>query len=163
MNRITTALLAALEALIVVAIGVGIALVPLTILWGTHYGLGIDWFVFWRAAVDVWLLGNGVDLAVQLPIETISALNLPGAESPFSLTFALLGFALLAILLGVRTGRRAAGTGYSFTAAGAAILSYGLLAALLTFSAGTAVVTPAPVQVILLPTLVFALGVLIGA
>ena len=162
MNRITTALLAALEALIVVAIGVGIALVPLTILWGTHYGLGIDWFVFWRAAVDVWLLGNGVDLAVQLPIETISALNLPGAESPFSLTFALLGFALLAILLGVRTGRRAAGTGYSFTAAGAAILSYGLLAALLTFSAGTAVVTPAPVQGVLLPTLIFAGGVLIG-
>ncbi|MGO4783347.1 cell division protein PerM [Cryobacterium sp. W22_MBD10_FK3] len=162
MNRITTALLAALEALIVVAIGVGIALVPLTILWGTHYGLGIDWFVFWRAAVDVWLLGNGVDLAVQLPIETISALNLPGAESPFSLTFALLGFALLAILLGVRTGRRAAGTGYSFTAAGAAILSYGLLAALLTFSAGTAVVTPAAVQGVLLPTLIFAGGVLIG-
>ena len=162
MNRITTALLAALEALIVVAIGVGIALVPLTILWGTHYGLGIDWFVFWRAAVDVWLLGNGVDLAVQLPIETISALNLPGAESPFSLTFALLGFALLAILLGVRTGRRAAGTGYSFTAAGAAILSYGLLAALLTFSAGTAVVTPAPAQGVLLPTLIFAGGVLIG-
>ncbi|ANP73815.1 DUF6350 family protein [Cryobacterium arcticum] len=163
MNRITTALLAALEALIVVAIGVGIALVPLTVLWGTHYGLGIDWFVFWRAAVDVWLLGNGVDLAVQLPVEVTTALGIAGAEAPFSLTIALLGFAVLAVLLGVRTGRRAAGTDYRLTAAGTAVLTYALLAALLTFSAGTAVVTPAPVQGILLPTLVFALGVLIGA
>jgi len=162
MNRITTALLAALEALIVVAIGVGIALVPLTILWGTHYGLSIDWFVFWRAAVDVWLLGNGVDLAVQLPVEVTTALGLAGAEAPFSLTIALLGFAVLAVLLGVRTGRRAAATRYAFTAAGAAVAAYALLAALLTLTAGHAIVTPAPVQGILLPTLVFAAGVLIG-
>lgn len=162
MNRITTALLAALEALLVVACGVGIALVPLTILWGTHYGLSIDWFVFWRAAVDVWLLGNGVDLAVQLPADLVTALGLAGAEAPFSLTIALLGFALLAVLLGVRTGRRSAATRHSFTAAGAAVLSYALLAGLLTLSAGSAVVSPAPVQGILLPTLVFAAGVLIG-
>ena len=155
-------MLAALEALIVVAIGVGIALVPLTILWGTHYELSIDWFVFWRAAGDVWLLGNGVDLAVQLPVDVSASLGLAGSELPFTLSIALLGFALLAVLLGVRTGRRAAGTEYSLTAAGVAVLSYGLLAALLTLSAGTAVVTPVPVQGILLPTLVFASGVLIG-
>jgi hypothetical protein len=162
MNRITTALLAALEALIVVAIGVGIALVPLTILWGTHYDLGIDWFVFWRAAVDVWLLGNGVDLAVQLPVDVSATLGVAGAELPFTLSIALLGFALIAVLFGVRTGRRAASTDYTLTAAAVAVLSYGVLAALLTFSAGTAIVTPAPVQGILLPTLVFTIGVLIG-
>jgi hypothetical protein len=163
MNRITTALLAALEALIVVAIGVGIALVPLTILWGTHYGLGIDWFVFWRAAVDVWLLGNGVDLTVQLPVDLSVSLGLAGSELPFTLSLALLGFGLVALLLGVRTGRRAATTTeYSITAAGTAVLAYGILAALLTASAGTAIVTPAPVQGVLLPTLVFAAGVLIG-
>jgi hypothetical protein len=162
MNRITTALLAALEALIVVAIGVGIALVPLTILWGTHYGLSIDWFVFWRAAVDVWLLGNGVDLAVQLPVEVSVSLGLAGTELPFTISTALLGFALVAVLLGVRTGRRSAGTDYTLTAAGVAVLSYGALAALLTLSAGTAIVTPAPAQGILLPTLVFGTGVLVG-
>jgi hypothetical protein len=162
MNRLTTALLAALEALIVVAIGVGIALVPLTILWGTHYGLGIDWFVFWRAAVDVWLLGNGVDLVVQLPVDVSASLGLAGSELPFTLSIALLGFGLVAVLLGVRTGRCAAGTDYTLTAAGTAVLSYGVLAALLTFSAGTAIVTPAPLQGVLLPTLVFATGVLIG-
>jgi hypothetical protein len=163
MNRITTALLAALEALIVIAIGVGIALVPLTVLWGTHYDLGVDWFVFWRAAVDVWLLGNGVDLVVQLPVDVSASLGVAGSELPFTLSIALLGFGLIALLLGVRTGRRAATTTeHSLTAAGTAVLSYGVLAALLTFSAGTTVVTPAPMQGILLPTLVFAAGVLIG-
>ncbi|MDQ1579348.1 MAG: hypothetical protein QOD05_123, partial [Microbacteriaceae bacterium] len=48
MNRTTVALLAALEALIVVAIGIGIALVPLTVLWAAQYHLAIDWLVFWR-------------------------------------------------------------------------------------------------------------------
>jgi hypothetical protein len=162
MNRLTTALLAALEALIVVAIGLGVALVPLTILWGTHYELSVDWFVFWRAAVDVWLLGNGVDLAVQLPVELTASLGIEGAGAPFALTIALLGFAVLAVLLGVRTGRRAAATRYALTAAGAAVLAYAVLAALLTLSAGHAVVTPAPLQGILLPTLVFGGGVLVG-
>jgi len=163
MNRITTALLAALEALITVAIGLGIALVPLTIMWGTHYGLGVDWFVFWRAAADVWLLGHGVDLAVQLPVDLSAALGLPGAEAPFMFTLPLLGFAVLTVLLGLRAGRRAAASGYRATALISAITSFAVFAALLTVSAGTQVVTPAPVQGVLLPTLVFAGAVLIGA
>ena len=41
MNRPLTALFAALEALLVVGIGIGIPLVPLTILWAAQYGLQI--------------------------------------------------------------------------------------------------------------------------
>ncbi|MGO4691960.1 cell division protein PerM [Glaciibacter sp. 2TAF33] len=163
MNRITTALLAALEALIVVAIGVGIALVPLTVLWATHFGLAIDWFVSWRAAVDVWLLGNGVDLLVQLDPATVAALGLPGAEAPFWITTALLGFALLAVLLGVRTGARASETPHPIVGMVAGVATYGVLATLLTFSAGDAVVRPAHAQGVLLPTGIFAVGVVIGA
>ena len=55
MNRTTVALLAALEAVIVAAVGLGIALVPLTILWAAQYHLAVDWFIFWRAAGDIWL------------------------------------------------------------------------------------------------------------
>ena len=49
MNRTTTALLAALEALIAVAIGIVIPLVPLTVLWATTFGMAADWLGFWRA------------------------------------------------------------------------------------------------------------------
>jgi len=163
MNRLTTALLAALEAVIVVAIGVGIALVPLTVLWATQFGLAIDWVTFWRAAVDVWLLGNGVDLTVQLDPAVVTALGLPGAEAPFPLTIALLGYAVLALLLGRRTGARAAETPYRWVGALSAIGCYGLLTALLGLTAGTDAVRPALPQAILLPTAVYAAGVLSGA
>ncbi len=163
MNRITTALLAALEALIVVAIGVGIALVPLTILWATHFGLAVDWFVFWRAAADVWLLGNGVDLTVQLDPTVVAALGLPAAKAPFPITIALLGFALLAALLGVRTGRRAAETPHRLVGVVVSILVYCALATLITFSVGAEIVRPSRLQGILLPTAIYAIGVLIGS
>ena len=163
MNRITTALLAALEAVIVVAIGVGIALVPLTILWATHFDLAVDWLVFWRAAADVWLLGNGVDLMVQLDPVVVAALGLPAAAAPFPITIALLGFALLAAILGVRTGMRAAETPHRWVGVVVSILAYGVLATLITFSAGAEVVRPSHLQGILLPTVIYASGVLIGA
>lgn len=163
MNRLTTALLAALEALIVVAIGVGVSLVPLTILWATQYGLAVDWLVFWRASVTVWLLGNGVDLAVQLDPTVVAALGLPGAEAPFSLTIALLGFAVLALFLGRHTGRRAADSPHRWTGVLTAIPVYGLLATLLTLTVGTDALQPSIPQGMLLPTAVFAAGVLIGA
>ncbi|HEV7957126.1 MAG TPA: DUF6350 family protein [Marisediminicola sp.] len=163
MNRSTTAMLAALEALIVVAIGVGIALVPLTILWATHFELAVDWFVFWRAAVDVWLLGNGVDLTVQLDPAAVTALGLPAPAGPFTLSIALLGFAVMGALFGVRTGMRAAETPHRHVGVFSAILTYGILAAALTLSASTGTVQPATSQGILLPTAIYAAGVLIGA
>lgn len=163
MNRVTTAMLAALEAVIVVAIGIGIALVPLTILWATHFDLAVDWLVFWRAAVDIWLLGNGVDLTVTLDPALVTALGLPGAEAPFELTMALLGFAFLAVLLGVRTGTRAAESAHRSVGVAAAIIAYGILATLLTLSAGIVGVSPALWQGIVLPTVIYALGVIIGS
>ncbi|HYI32594.1 MAG TPA: DUF6350 family protein [Glaciibacter sp.] len=163
MNRKTTALLAALEALIVVAIGVGIALVPLTVVWATQFGLSVDWLVFWRAAVDVWLVGNGVDLVVQLDPAVVLALGLPAAVDPFPVTIALLGFALLAALFGVRTGMRAAETPHRLVGVVVAVIAYGVLSTLLTLSAAHPVVQPSLSQGIFLPTLIYAIGVVLGS
>lgn len=163
MNRITTALLAALEALLVVAIGVGVALVPLTFLWAGHFGLSIEWFVFWRGAVDVWLLGNGVDLMVHLDPAVAANLGLPGAGAAFPLTMALLGFGLLAMLLGVHTGRRAAETPHRWTGVVVAVAAYAVFTGLVTLSASAGAVRPSLIQGILLPTLIYATGVLVGA
>lgn len=163
MNRKTTALLAALEALIVVAIGVGIALVPLTVVWATQFGLTVDWLVFWRAAVDVWLVGNGVDLMVQLDPAAVLALGLPAAVDPFPVTIALLGFALLAILFGVRTGTRAAETPHRQVGVVVSVTAYGVLSTLLTLSAGHAMVQPSLTQGSLLPTLIYGAGVVLGS
>ena len=163
MNRITTALLAALEALLVVAIGIGIAMVPLTVLWAARFGLSVEWFVFWRAAADIWLLGNGVDLTVQLGSDVAAGLGLAGADTPFLISVVPLGFAMLSVLMGVHTGRRAAETPHRWTGVGVAIGTYAILAALVTLSAGADTVAPNQLQGFVLPTLVYAVGVIVGA
>ena len=162
MNRPLTALFAALEALLVVGIGIGIPLVPLTIMWAAQYGLQIDWLVFWRAAVDIWLLGSGADIRMTLDPAVATAAGFVGAEAPFVLTIAPLGFALLTVLLGVRAGRRVAETPYRIIGLFASIGTFGVLAFVVTISALHPLARPSISQGTLMPTLVFAIGVGIG-
>ncbi|WP_108248794.1 cell division protein PerM [Planctomonas deserti] len=163
MNRPTTALFAALEALLVAAIGIGIPLVPLTVLWATQYDLQIDWAVFFRAAVDVWLLGHGADLAVVLDPAIAASLGLAGAEAPFTLTLAPLGFAVLTLLLGMRAGRRLGDTDHRALGLAAAVAVFALIAVGVTLLAQHPNAAPALAQGIVLPTLVFGSGVAIGS
>ena len=76
---------------LVVAIGVGIPLAPLTILWGAQFGFAIDWVTFWRASVDIWLVGHGVDVRVTLDPTIAASLGFVGADQPFAITIAALG------------------------------------------------------------------------
>ncbi len=162
MNRPLTALFAALEALLVVGIGVGISLVPLTILWAVQYGLQIDWIVFWRASVDIWLLGNGGDLYITLDRVTATSVGFPGADAPFLLSLAPLGFAMLTTLFGVRAGRRIGETPHPIVGTVAALGAFALLALGLTLSALYPLARPSIWQGTLLPTGFFALGIAIG-
>ncbi|MEO6943378.1 MAG: DUF6350 family protein [Lacisediminihabitans sp.] len=162
MNRPLTAIFAALEALLVVGIGVGISLVPLTLLWAVQYGLQIDWVVFWRASVDIWLLGNGGDLRVTLDQATAAAVGFPGAAAPFLLSLAPLGFAMLTVLFGVRAGRRIGETPHPIVGAVAALGTFALLALGLAFSALYPLARPSLSHGTVLPTLFFAVGIAIG-
>ena len=162
MNRSLTSLFAAFESLLVVAIGVGISLAPLTVLWGVQYGFAPDWTDFWRASVDIWLIGHGVDVVLTLDAATAAGLGFPAAGDPFAITVAALGFALLTVLLGMRAGRRIAQTDFRLFGEAIAIAVFALLSFALTASAGHPLAQPAFVQGIVYPTLVFALGLAIG-
>ncbi|EPR76241.1 putative membrane protein [Leifsonia rubra CMS 76R] len=162
MNRQLTLLFAAFEALLVVAIGIAIPLVPLTLLWGIHYGLAIDWTVFWRAAVDIWLVGHGTDITVVLDPTVSASLGLAEANTPVTITIALLGFALLTGLLGIRAGRRVAETSHAVLGTLASLATFGAASLVVTFSALHPLANPSLWQGTLLPTLVFAVGLLIG-
>jgi len=159
MNRTTVALLAALEALIVVAIGLAICLVPLTVMWAFQYHLGADWFAFWRAGADVWLVGHGVNLTVTLNAQTAASLGLNAAIAPFQVTIAALGFAVLTAGMGMRTGSRAAETPFPFVGAGVSVATFLVLASLVTFSAASLPVQPSSWQGVVLPPFVYALGI----
>lgn len=162
MNRLTASLLAALEAFIVVAIGVFIPLVPLTLLWAIQYGFEIDWIVFWRAASDIWLLGNGVDLTITLNDATLQVVGLRKAAEPFVVGFAPLAFALFTVLMGVRTGRRAVRSGEWLPASITSLIVFAACSGAVGLSALNPVATPNVVAAFVIPTLVWGLGLAIG-
>ncbi|MDR6971416.1 DUF6350 family protein [Leifsonia shinshuensis] len=162
MSRTSVALLAALEALIVAAIGLGICLVPITILWAAQYHLGADFTVVWRSAADIWLVGHGVNLTVALDPQTVAQLGLPAAAAPFQVTIALLGFAALTAGLGVRTGLRAAETDERLIGALSAVAAFAVISTLVVLSSGSAIAQPSVWQGIVLPPFVYALGIAVG-
>lgn len=162
MNRPLTALFAALEALLVVGIGIGIPLVPLTAMWAFQYGLQLDWTVFWRASADFWLIGHGTDVTFTLDPATALSTGFADAGAPFAVSIAALGVGLLTLLLAVRAGRRIAETPHARLGALVATLVVAGLALGVTFSAQHENAQLSLVQGTLLPTLVFAAGLLIG-
>ncbi|MBC7401879.1 MAG: hypothetical protein H7279_01695 [Microbacteriaceae bacterium] len=163
MNRPLTALFSVLEAVLVAAIGVAIPLVPLTVLWAFQYGLQIDFIVFWRTAVDLWLLGSGVDIRLTLDPVMAAGLGFDGAGTPFVVSIAPLGFALVTVLLGVRAGRRIGETPHRLLGMGVSIAAFAAISLGLTLSVLLPAARPSIWQGTLLPTLVFALGIVIGS
>ncbi|WP_411698669.1 DUF6350 family protein [Conyzicola sp.] len=163
MNRSLTALFAAFEAALVVAIGVGISLAPLTILWGVQFGFQVDWIVFWRASADIWLVGHGVDMIFALDPATAATLGLAGADAAFPVRIAALGFALLTVMLGLRAGRRVAETKFLLLGELVAVGTFGLLSLAVTLSALHPLARPSIVQGAIVPTLIFGAAVLIGS
>lgn len=162
MTRRLTALLAGLEALLVVAIGLALPLVPLTVVWAVHFGFDPDWTVFWRASADVWLLGHGVDVTFRLDGELAAALELPAAGTPVPVTIALLGLAFVTVLLAARAGRRIAEAGHRLLGGATAVVVF---AAASLGAAATAVhpmARPSLSQSLVLPALVFAVGLAAG-
>ena len=161
MNRSLTALFAAFEAVLVVGVGLGIPLLPLTVMWATQYGFAIDWVVFWRASADTWLLGHGVDLQVTLDTALSTSLGMPDGAA-FPVTIAALGFALVTLLLAVRAGRRVGETRYRNLGTAVSLLTFAGLSALVTLTALYPLARPSIAQGMALPTLVFALGFVVG-
>ena len=163
MNRRLTALFAALEAMLVLGVGVGIPLVPATLLWAIQYGLTIDWTVFWRASVDIWLLGHGVDIRFTLDPVIAASSGFPAAAEPFTVTIAPLAFALVTALLGVRTGRRISETPHPHVGRLTALAVFAGLSLGAAVTALSVDARPSLVQSTLLPALVFGVGLIVGS
>jgi hypothetical protein len=163
MNRLGTALLAAVEALVTVGVGVGIALVPLTLLWGFEYGLQVDWDVFWKAAGSVWLVGHGVDVTFLLGSTVAKASGVSGAAAPIPVTLAALGFAVVTVWLGARAGRRFAETDHRVTGVLVGTGAVALLGLGLALSSTSAATRPSVWQAIVFPALWFGIPALVAA
>lgn len=157
-----TVLFAAAEALLVVAVGLAIPLALMTVLWGAQFGFGPEWALFGRAAVDVWLLGHGVDISFTLDPLLATSLGLPGAEAPIRITMALLGFALLTVLLAVRAARRIAESSHPVIGLAVAVAMFAAVSTVLAVVVWHPAAMPSRWQAAILPALIFAIGMLLG-
>jgi hypothetical protein len=160
-TRRLTLLFAGFEALLVAAIGVAIPLLLATLMWAIQFGFGPDWAIFWRGAVDVWLIGHGVDVTFTLDELTAATIGAP-AGTVVLVTIAALGFALLTLVLGVRAGARVAETGHRLLGELTAFVVFGGASLLLTLSAVHPAARPSVWQGALLPALVFGVGLVLG-
>ncbi|AYF97481.1 cell division protein PerM [Protaetiibacter intestinalis] len=161
MTRRLTLLFAAFEAALVLAIGVAVPLLVATVLWAAQFGFGPDWLGFWRGAVDVWLIGHGVDVTFVLDETTAAAIAAP-AGTVVKVTIAALGFALLTLALGVRAGIRIAETGHRRLGSLTSLAVFAALSFLVTFSVLHPDARPSLWQGTLLPPLVYGAGLLLG-
>ncbi len=100
MNRGLSFAIAALQALIVASIGIGLTIAPLTLTWLLEGDGSTSWLVALQVAVFAFLLATGV------PVQ-ISAGKLLGFEFPdFAINVMPLGLTLLMALLVIRVGYR---------------------------------------------------------
>jgi len=160
-TRRLTMLFSAFEALLVAAIGVAIPLLLATLMWAVHFGFAPDWSGFWRASVDVWLIGHGVDVDFALDETTALVIGAP-AGTAVTISIAALGFALLTLALGVRAGARVAETGHRMLGELTAFVAFAAVSLLLTLSASRPAAAPSLWQGALLPAVVFGVGLLLG-
>ena len=100
MKRRLTFLVAGLQALFLVAVALGVTLVPLTVSWLTDGDGSTPWAISFQASVDVWLAAHGVPLI-------FSAGKFAGAAVPsFTFNFLPLGFSAFIAYAAFRLGRQ---------------------------------------------------------
>lgn len=102
MNRRLAFLLAAVESLVIVAIGVGILLAPMMLIWLLENDPSIDWTSPYKTSVDIWLMAHGTRLIV--PAGEIVGITTP----QFIMSLMPLGLSIFIGYLAFRFGRRIA-------------------------------------------------------
>lgn len=154
--------MAIIDALAIVAVGLAVALIPATILWGVQFGFAANFAGFFVFSENIWLLGHGVDVTVMLDPVLSAQLGLGAAVEPIRITIALLGVGLLTAQMSLRAGRRAALADAPVTSYVAAVVVVAVLSAGIVFTAASSLSLPSRPQGVLLPTAIVAVSMFIG-
>lgn len=163
MHRLIVIILSAVDAAIAAAVGIAATLAPLTLLWVLGMGGSPDWGALWPASATVWQFGNLVPLQVTLPGDYLAVAGIdPGAAS-FVLSLAPLAFAGFTAIFAARSGVRASQADAWVTGVLTGTAVFTVLSALIALSSGNDLASVERWQAIVLPALVFAVPLLVGA
>ena len=157
MNRRLTFLVAAFEALVVAGIGLGMLLVPLTVVWLFENDPTIDWLVPFRASADIWMMAHGTRLVV--PAGAFGSTEVP----QFVVSMIPLGISLVIAHFANRMGRRLTGALELWPAWLAAALVYGAISFFLSTAAYSEFAYPVTWQGTFLPPIFLLFFVALGS
>ncbi len=163
MNRLLVTLLAAFDAVIVVAVGLAAALAPLTLMWVFAFDGGAQWAALWPAAARVWQVGHFVALSIDLDLADAAAAGVHADGAAFVFSLAPLAFATFTAVFAARSGARAARAGAWAIGVGAGTVTVAVLAALVAVTSSVQAVSVDNGAAIALPALVFGAASLTGA
>ncbi|MGI6879774.1 cell division protein PerM [Microbacterium sp. gxy059] len=162
MQRVLVAALAAVDALVAAAAGLAAILAPLTLVWLAALAGDPSWGALWPATARIWQLGQLVPLHVDLDADALLATGLPADAASFWVGLAPLAFAAFSMLFAARSGRRAARSGATLIGWASGAATTAAVAAIVQATSAAPLVEVAAWQAILLPTAVYAAGLVAG-
>ena len=157
MNRRLTFLVAAFEALVVAAIGIGLLLAPLTVVWLFENDPTIDWLVPFRASADVWMMAHGARLVV--PAGSFGSSDVPA----FVVSLIPLGLSMVIAHFSFRLGRKLTTAIELWPAWVASALVYGGISLFLSTASYNEFVFPVTWQGTFFPPVFFVFFVILGS
>jgi hypothetical protein len=157
LNRRLAFLLAAVESLVIVAIGVGILLAPMMLIWLIENDPSIDWTAPYKTSVDIWLLAHGTRLIVP-------AGEIVGIDTPqFIISLMPLGLSIFIAYLAFRFGRRLAASERVSASWFGAVSLYAAASFGLSTSVFDAAIYPVAWQATFFPPVFFGFFMLLGS
>jgi hypothetical protein len=156
-NKRQTFFIAALEAAILVAVSLGLILVPLTLVWFLENNPEVDWLVTFRASADFWLLSHGVGLVI--PEGEILGILVPA----FAVTLVPLGLTIWLARSFYNAGKRFIAARSLWPGWLGGSLVYGAAALGISTAAYDAAIYPIAWQGVFFPTIVFLVFQVLGS
>lgn len=141
----------------IVAIGVGILLAPMMLIWLLENDPSINWIVPYKTSVDIWLMAHGTRLIVP-------AGEIVGIDTPqFILSLIPLGLSIFIGWLAFRFGRRVAANERAMASWLGAVMFYAMAAFGLSTSTYDAAIYPVAWQGTFFPPAFFGAFMLLGS
>lgn len=163
MNRLLVSLLAAFDAVIVVAVGLAIVLAPVTLLWVFGPSGEPEWAALWPVGATVWQLGHFAPVAITLPAEFTVLAGISADGAAFDVSLAPTALAVFTAAFAWRSGSRAARAGAWPTGVLSGTAVVAALSTLIALTSSTTVATVDLAAAIAAPTLVFFIPAFLGA
>jgi hypothetical protein len=156
-NKRQTFFIAAIEAAILVAVSLGVVLVPLSLVWLLENNPDVDWLVAFRAAADFWLLSHGTGLVV--PEGEILGLLVPA----FVVTLVPLGMTIWLARSFYNAGKRFLAARSLWPGWLGGSLVYGVAALGISTAAYDGAIYPVAWQGVFFPTILFLTFQILGS